>query len=93
MLTQSSGEMSPTVRRDCYKHLGDLTLFNLGLFLKALLMAAARVSPDYYAEAGRRSLHHRCGDGRLQAQHNCLSQTIGTIRAVRLRFELVKVYY
>src|SRR5258706_15905673 len=32
MLTQSSREMSPTVRRDCYKHLGDLTLFNLGLF-------------------------------------------------------------
>src|SRR5689334_7323603 len=31
MLTQCSSEMSPSVRRDCYKHLGDLTLFNLGL--------------------------------------------------------------
>jgi hypothetical protein len=55
MLTQCSGEMSPTVRRDCYKHLGDLTLFNLGLFPESLTYGHRTVSPDYYAEAGRRS--------------------------------------
>ena len=55
MLTQSSSEMSPTVRRDCYKHLGDLTLFNLGLFPESLTYGRRTVSPDYYAEAGRRS--------------------------------------
>src|ERR1051325_7085384 len=36
MLTQASSEMSPAVRRDCYKHVGDLTLFNLGLFPESL---------------------------------------------------------
>lgn len=55
MLTQTSGEMSPTVRRDCYKHLGDLTLFNLGLFPESLTYGHHTLSPDYYAEAGRRS--------------------------------------
>lgn len=55
MLTECSREMSPTVRRDCYKHLGDLTLFNLGLFPESLTHGHRTVSPDYYAEAGRRS--------------------------------------
>ena len=55
MLTQTSSEMSPTVRRDCYKHLGDLTLFNLGLFPESLTYGRHTLSPDYYAEAGRRS--------------------------------------
>ena len=55
MLTQTSSEMSPTVRRDCYKHLGDLTLFNLGLFPESLTYGHHTLSPDYYAEAGRRS--------------------------------------
>src|SRR5262245_31773029 len=32
MLTQAGNEMSPQRRRDCYKHVGDVTLFNLGLF-------------------------------------------------------------
>src|SRR5947207_15601355 len=36
MLTECSKKMSPTVRRECYKHLGDLTLFNLGLFPETL---------------------------------------------------------
>src|SRR6185295_4224504 len=36
MLTQASNEMSPERRRDCYKHVGDLTLFNLGLFPESL---------------------------------------------------------
>jgi hypothetical protein len=55
MLTQSSSEMSPSVRRNCYKHLGDLTLFNLGLFPESLTYGHRTVSPGYYAEAGRRS--------------------------------------
>jgi hypothetical protein len=55
MLAQCSTEMSPAVRRDCYKHLGDLTLFNLGLFPESLTYGHRTVSPDYYAETGRRS--------------------------------------
>jgi hypothetical protein len=55
MLTQAAGEMSPDRRRDYYKHVGDLTLFNLGLFPESLTYGRRTVSPDYYAEAGRRS--------------------------------------
>jgi hypothetical protein len=55
MLTHASSEMSPAIRRDCYKHLGDLTLFNLGLFPESLTYGHKTVSPDYYAETGRRS--------------------------------------
>ena len=55
MLTQASNEMSPAFRRDYYKHLGDLTLFNLGLFPESLTYGHRTVSPDYYAETGRRS--------------------------------------
>ena len=55
MLTQASSEMSPDRRRDCYKHVGDLTLFNLGLFPESLTYGHQTVSPDYYAEAGRRA--------------------------------------
>ena len=55
MLTQASNEMSPERRRDCYKHVGDLTLFNLGLFPENLNYGHRTVSADYYAEAGRRS--------------------------------------
>lgn len=54
-LTQASNEMSPSMRRDYYKHLGDLTLFNLGLFPESLTYGHRTVSPDYYAETGRRS--------------------------------------
>jgi hypothetical protein len=55
MLTQASSEMSPDRRRECYKHVGDITLFNLGLFPESLTYGHRTVSPDYYAEAGRRS--------------------------------------
>jgi len=54
-LAQASAQMSPTMRRDYYKHLGDLTLFNLGLFPESLTYGHRTVSPDYYAETGRRS--------------------------------------
>src|SRR5438034_2590540 len=55
MLTQASNVMSPDLRRDYYKNVGDLTLFNLGLFPESLTYGHRTVSPDYYAEAGRRS--------------------------------------
>jgi len=55
MLTQASNEMSPERRRDYYKQVGDVTLFNLGLFPESLTHGHRTVSPDYYAEAGRRS--------------------------------------
>jgi hypothetical protein len=55
MLTQAGNEMVPERRRDYYKHVGDLTLFNLGLFPESLTYGHRTVSPDYYAEAGRRS--------------------------------------
>lgn len=55
ILAQASSGMSPAVRRDYYKHLGDLTLFNLGLFPESLTYGRRTVSPDYYAETGRRS--------------------------------------
>jgi hypothetical protein len=55
MLAQASTAMSPSLRRDYYKHLGDLTLFNLGLFPESLTYGHRTVSLDYYAETGRRS--------------------------------------
>jgi len=55
MLSQASQEMSPERRRDYYKHVGDLTLFNLGLFPESLSYGHRTVSADYYAETGRRS--------------------------------------
>jgi hypothetical protein len=55
MLTQAGSEMAPSLRREYYRHLGDLTLFNLGLFPENLTYGHRTLSPDYYAEAGRRS--------------------------------------
>ena len=55
ILTQASREMSPDIRRDYYKHLGDLTLFNLGLFPESLTYGRRTLSPNYYAQTGRRS--------------------------------------
>jgi len=55
MLARASAEMTPEHRRDYYKHIGDVTLFNLGLFPENLTYGRRSVSPDYYAEAGRRS--------------------------------------
>src|SRR5215831_12031688 len=44
MLTQAQHEMSPELRRDYYKHVGDLTLFNLGLFPECLTYGRRTVS-------------------------------------------------
>ena len=55
MLTQARNATSPDLRRDYYKNLADLTLFNLGLFPESLTYGHRAVSPGYYAEAARRS--------------------------------------
>jgi hypothetical protein len=55
ILEQASQAMLPEVRREYYRHLGDMTLFKLGLFPESLTYGRRTVSPDYYAEQGRRS--------------------------------------
>ena len=55
IVQQASHEMSPNLRRECYRYLGDWTLFNLGLFPEQLTYARRTVSPSYYAQQGRRS--------------------------------------
>src|SRR6267154_5661462 len=55
ILEQANREMSPALRRECYRHLGDLTLFNLGLFPESLTYGRQTVSPSFYAAQGRRS--------------------------------------
>ena len=39
ILEQASHEMSPNLRRECYRYLGDWTLFNLGCSLNNSRMA------------------------------------------------------
>ena len=55
ILEQANREMSMKLRRECYRHLGDITLFNLGLFPESLTYGHQTVSPSFYAEQGRRS--------------------------------------
>lgn len=55
ILEQAGNEMSPNLRRECYRYLGDWTLFNLGLFPEQLTHGRRTVSPSYYAQQGRRS--------------------------------------
>jgi hypothetical protein len=55
ILEQASRAMSPTLRRECYRYLGDWTLFNLGLFPEQLTYGRRLLSPLYYAQQGRRS--------------------------------------
>ena len=55
ILEQANREMSSSLRRECYRHLGDLTLFNLGLFPESLTYGHQTVSPSFYAAQGRRS--------------------------------------
>lgn len=57
ILDRTSRETSPAVRREYYRHLGDLTLFNLGLFPENLTYGRRTVSTSYYTEQGRRSYH------------------------------------
>lgn len=55
IVDQANRQMSTTLRRECYRHLGDWTLFNLGLFPESLTYGHQTVSPSFYAAQGRRS--------------------------------------
>jgi hypothetical protein len=55
MLLESASQMSPHARHACFKHVGDLALFNLGLFPEHLTYGRRLVSLGYYAAQGRRS--------------------------------------
>lgn len=55
MLLEASSQMTPHARHACFKHVGDLALFNLGLFPEHLHYGRRLLSPDYYAAQGRRS--------------------------------------
>ena len=80
LLTQASTEMSPSRRRDCYKHLGDLTLFHLGLFPESLTYGHRTVSPEYYAETGRRSYT-------IVAEMDAYSRSTTVYRKLSAQFE------
>src|SRR5437870_2092109 len=47
VLRYAGKAMSPEVRRDYYRHLGDLTLFNLGLYPESLTYGRHTVSPSF----------------------------------------------
>jgi hypothetical protein len=55
ILQQANREISPNLRQECYRHLGDLTLFNLGLFPESLTYGRKLVSPSFYVAQGQRS--------------------------------------
>jgi hypothetical protein len=55
MLAQASSQMLPETRHAYYKHVGDMALFNLGLFPEHLTYGRRLISPGYYAAQGRRS--------------------------------------
>jgi hypothetical protein len=55
MLEQAETAISPVLQRQSYKYLGDLILFQLGLFPESLTSGRRTVSLDYYAQTGRRS--------------------------------------
>lgn len=55
MFGQSFREMLPEMRRAHFKHLGDVALFELGVFPEHLTYGRRLVSPGYYAAQGRRS--------------------------------------
>ena len=55
MFAQASAQMLPQIRRAHFKHIGDLALFQLGLFPEHLTYGRRLVSPSYYAAQERRS--------------------------------------
>ena len=55
LLEAADQTRDPVERVDHHKHLGDLTLFMLGLFPERFDRARRSVSADYYAEQGRKS--------------------------------------
>ena len=55
MMRHAGDAMRPEDRQAYYQHIGDLTLFYLGLYPESLTYGRHTVSPDYYAVQGRRS--------------------------------------
>jgi hypothetical protein len=50
-----AGDSPDLDKREIYRHVGDFTLFVLGLFPESLNRGKRSISPDYYADHGRRS--------------------------------------
>jgi hypothetical protein len=55
MMRQAGYAVTTEERRACYQHVGDVTLFYLGLFPESLTYGRHTVSADFYAQQGRRS--------------------------------------
>jgi len=55
MLDETMRQMLPEVRRAHFKHIGDLVLFELGMFPEHLTYGRRLISPAFYAAQGRRS--------------------------------------
>jgi hypothetical protein len=55
MLDETMRQMLPEVRRAHFKHIGDVALFQLGMFPEQLTYGRRLVSPSFYAAQGRRS--------------------------------------
>ena len=91
-LAQASNEMSPELRRDYYKHLGDLTLFNLGLFPESLTYGHRTVESGLLCRDRPAIVHDRRGDGRV-VPHPHLPEALRTIPTMRCRLELGKTLY
>jgi len=54
-LLQKSDESNELDKKDIYKHVGDFSLFILGLFPESLNHGRRCISLNYYADQGRRS--------------------------------------
>jgi hypothetical protein len=55
MLDEAMRQSLPEVRRAHFKHIGDVALFELGMFPEGLTHGRRLVSPSFYAAQGRRS--------------------------------------
>ena len=55
IIARASESMSPSVRREYYKQIGDFTLFMLGLYPESLDRPRRPIGANYYAAQGRRS--------------------------------------
>jgi hypothetical protein len=55
LIAEAHRASEPDSRRDHFQHLGDLTLFMLGLFPERFLRSRRALSPEFYAAEGRRS--------------------------------------
>jgi len=52
-MLQQATETEMPVKKTCYKHIGDYSLFTLGMFPESLARPRRAVSLHYYADAGR----------------------------------------